>query len=197
MERRLQAMDDRRRRIVLWVGGQVMPHEGDVRLWLRKSRVPEGDIDDLIQEAYCRMAALDSVEHIARPAGYFFQIVRNLLIEQIRRSRVVRFDTAVEIEAFPGGDEASPERITAARRELERVQSLMADLPDRCRRIVELRKIHGMSQRDIARTMGVSESIVENDCVKGLRLILKGLRNAEPRELAAEEEKHERPRNRR
>lgn len=191
------AMDDRRRRIVLWVGAQVMPHEGDVRLWLRRARVAESDIDDLIQEAYCRMAALDSVDHITRPDGYFFQIVRNLLIEQVRRARVVRIDAAVEIDALAGGEENSPERITAARRELARVQGVIADLPDRCRRIFELRKIHGLPQREIARLLGVSESVVENDGVKGLRLILKALRQSDPEAQPIHEDRNERPRNRR
>ena len=54
-------MDEARRTIVLWVGAKVMPHEGEVRRWLRRSRVPQADADDLIQEAYCRMAALSSV----------------------------------------------------------------------------------------------------------------------------------------
>lgn len=190
-------MDDRRRRIVLWVGAQVMPHEGDVRLWLRRARIAESDIDDLIQEAYCRMAALDSVDHIDRPDGYFFQIVRNLLIEQFRRARVVRFDAAVEIDMLSSGEENSPERITAARRELARVQGLIADLPERCRRIFELRKIHGLPQREIARLLGVSESVVENDGAKGLRLILKALRQGDAQARPTNEDRDERPRNRR
>lgn len=172
-------MDDHRRKIVRWVGTEVMPHERGVRLWLTRSGVPEGDVDDLIQEAYCRMSALDSVDHIARPDSYFFQIARNLLIEQVRRSRIIRFETAAALENLSDDDHASPERITAGRRELERVQGLISGLPERCRRIFELRKIHGLSQKEIAARLGVTESVVENDGAKGLRLILKGLRQAE------------------
>lgn len=188
-------MDEARRKIVLWVGAKVMPHEGDVRLWLRRSRVPQADADDLIQEAYCRMAALSSVEHIDRPDAYFFQIVRNLLNEQIRRSRVVRIEAAAEIESMSDADDLSPERITAARRELARVQGLIAGLPERCRRIFELRKIHGLPQRDIARMLGVSESVVENDAIKGLRLILQTLRQQEAGQDIQSDGQDERPRN--
>jgi RNA polymerase sigma-70 factor (ECF subfamily) len=167
-----------RAKIVAWVGAQVMPHEAAVRAWLRRSLVSHEDIDDLIQEAYARIAALEEVDHILRPDGYFFQTVRNLLGDHLRRSRIVRIDAATEIDSLSlYDDEPSPERITAARRELARVRELIAALPDRCRRIFELRKIHGLPQREIARLLGVNESAVENDGAKGLRLILKALRD--------------------
>lgn len=171
-------MDGKRRAIVRWVGSEILPHEGKVRAWLRRSKVTAEDADDLVQEAYCRISALDSVDQISRPDAYFFQIVRNLLTEQIRRARVVRIETVAEIDALPAFSEVvSPERIAGARQELEQVRRLIAGLPDRCRRIVELRKIDGLSQRDIASRLGVSESIVENDAAKGLRLILQALRD--------------------
>lgn len=174
-----------------------MPHESDVRHWLRRSRVPDNDADDLIQEAYCRMAALDATDHITHPASYFFQIVRNLLLEQLRRAKVVRFETAIELDSMAGGEDLSPERIVAGRRELARVQGLIAGLPDRCRRVFELRKLHGVSQREIARMLGVSESVVENDGVKGLRMIIEALRQADAPAVQIRKEQDERPRNRR
>jgi len=170
-------VEENRRKIVAWVGTHVMPYEPGVRAWLRRSLVSPEDADDLIQEAYCRLAALESVDHIARPDGYFFQTVRMLLTEQVRRSRIVRIETVTEIDSLSiYSDDPSPERITAARRELARVRDLIEGLPDRCRRIFELRKIHGVPQREIARMLGVTESTVENDGVKGMRLILKALR---------------------
>jgi RNA polymerase sigma factor (sigma-70 family) len=176
-------MDENRRRIVAWVAAKVMPFEPSVHAWLRRSLVSQEDIDDLIQEAYCRLSSLDAVDHIARPDGYFFQTVRMLLTEQIRRSRIVRIDSATEIETLPiYSDEPSPERITAARRELAKVKQVIDALPDRCRRIFVLRKVHGVPQREIARMLGVTESIVENDGVKGMRLILQALRAEDERE---------------
>ena len=100
-----------------------------------------------------------------------------LLTEQMRRSRIVQIQTVTEIDQLPiYSDEPSPERITAARRELAKVQELIESLPVRCRRIFELRKIHGVPQREIARMLGVTESTVENDGVKGMRLILGAIR---------------------
>ena len=167
-------MIEDRAMIVAWVGREILPHEADVRAWLRRSLVAEGEVEDVIQEAYCRLLSLKTTSHIANPRGYFFTAARAVVIDHLRRSRVVHMETVTEIEALNVVlDEPSPERVAAGRRELERVGRLIAALPERCRRVFELRKIEGLPQREIAHVLGVSETIVENDVVKGLRLILK------------------------
>lgn len=167
-----------RKRIVAWVASSVMPHEPFVRAWLRQRLQSREDIDDLIQEAYAKLSALTSIDHITRPETFFFQIVRNLLIDQIRHARVVRIEAATEIDfSSVYTDEPTPERITAARRELAKVAALIEALPERCRQVFTMRKIEGVSQREIARRLGVSESVVENEGVKGLKLILQGLKD--------------------
>ena len=173
-------MDEARARIVAWVGREILPHEADVRGWLRRSLVSDGEVEDIIQDVYCRLLSLSSTSHIASPRAYFFTAARAVAIDRLRRSRVVRMETVTEIEALNVVlDEPSPERVAAGRRELERVRGMIASLPERCRRIFELRKIEGMPQRDIARLLGVTETIVENDVVKGQRLILKAFAEGE------------------
>ena len=165
-----------RSEIVAWVGARVLPHEADVRRWLARTVRSREDVDDIVHEAYCRLASLDGVAHIANPRAYFFQTARSLVLERIRRTRIVRIEAVAEIEALNiVDDEPSPERITAARRELERVKRLIDGLPQKCRRVFELRKIDGLSQKEIAAKLGVSENTVEAQSARGLRLILKAL----------------------
>jgi len=165
-----------RARIVAWLGREILPHEAAVRAWLRRSFAAAGDVDDILQETYCRLAALSTIDHIGEPRAYFFQAARSVALEQIRRARVVRIETVSEIEALDLAlEEPSAERIVSGRRELERVRGLIAALPDRCRRIFELRKIEGVSQREIAQRLGVSENVVENEAVRGLRAILAAM----------------------
>ena len=169
---------DRARRVA-WVAKEIMPHEPAVRRWLARSRVPSDQIDDFIQEAYCKLSALPSVEHIQRPDAYFFQTVRSLVTQQIRQSRIVRIETVTEIDALPVlSDDPSPERIVAARRELAEVLRLIGDLPARCRQVVKMRKIEGLSQKEISLRLGITETMVENDVVKGMRLISEALKKS-------------------
>ena len=169
---------DRARRVA-WVAKEVMPHEPAVRRWLARSRVPFDQIDDFIQEAYCKLSALTSVEHIQRPDAYFFQTVRSLVTEKIRKARIVSIETFTEIESLPVlSDDPSPERIVAARRELAEVLRLIGELPARCRQVVRLRKIEGLSQKEISLRLGITETMVENDVVKGMRLISGALKKS-------------------
>ncbi|MFZ0269448.1 RNA polymerase sigma factor [Caulobacter sp.] len=165
-------------KVVFWVSQHILPYETKVRQSLARARVPETDIDDLLQEAYCRLCTLRSVEHIDSPEGYLFRTVRNVLNAQIRRRQIVRIDFVTAMDLLAYADEyPSPEEETSYRRYLSHVREAMLSLPERCRRILEMRKIEGLSQREIARKINVSESIVENEGAKGMRLITQALRD--------------------
>jgi len=168
-----------RLKIMNWVGSDVLPHEADVRAWLRRTLNPR-DLEDVIQEAYCRISSLADVSHIRSGRAYLFTTARAVVLERLRRARIVSIETVTEIDALDiVHDEPSPERIAAGRRELARVKRLIEALPERCRKIFELRKIHGLSQCEVAHEMGVPEYTVENDVAKGLRLILKAIADGE------------------
>lgn len=165
-----------RKEIVSWVGSQVLPHEGQARAWLRRFVSSSTDIDDVLQEAYCRIAALESVAHIQSGKAYLFQTVRHIALEHLRRSRIVRIDSVTDVELLHIPDEGpSLERITAGARQLKHVQGLIEALPPRCREAFILRRIHGVPQKEIARELGISEATVEMHAARGLKLILKAL----------------------
>jgi RNA polymerase sigma factor (sigma-70 family) len=182
-----------RAEIVAFVGGQILPHEADVRGWLRRSGSSAPDIDDVVQETYCRLAALEAVAHITNGRAYFFRTARNIAIEKIRRARIVRIDCVTEIDALNVvDDEPSPERVVAGRRELGRVQQLIKGLPERCRQIFTLRRIHGLSQKETALRLGVTENVVEMQSARGLRLILRALSEAETHDQSQVSKTHDR-----
>ena len=173
-------MTQSRKEIVAWVGSHVLPHEASVRSWLRRWMGRVQDIDDVMQEAYCRLAALESTEHIGSGQAYLFRTARNIVLEQVRRSRIVRIENLLEAGGLNIADGApTPEQVVAGVRELQRVQRLIEALPAKCRRVFVLRRVHGVSQREIARMCGISENTVEMHAAKGLKLIMKALEGAD------------------
>lgn len=153
-----------------WVATHILPLEGEVRGWLRlhASSLNPSDVDDLIQEAYARLwkAQFSEVTH-AR--AYLYTVVRNLLTEWARRARVVPMERMGEIEALRIiSEEPGPERRISARQELERLLQIIATLPGQCRRAFQLRKFDGLSQREIANVMGITEKTVEKHLAKAL-----------------------------
>lgn len=170
---------DRRHRIMIWVGSEILPHEADLRRWLRRSMGVD-DLEDVIQEAYCRLSALDDVSHIASGRGYLFATARNIALERIRRSRIVSMESVTEIDALSiYVEQSSPEQIIASRHELARVGRLIEQLPERCRQVFEMRKIQGLSQREVADALGIKEDTVENDVRRGLKLMLKAIADSD------------------
>lgn len=173
------AVQENRLRIMQWVGSEVLPHEADLRRWLRKSLEPF-DVEDVIQESYARIAGLDSVTHIQSGRAYFYTVAKMIVLERLRRARIVKIESVVEIDALNiVQDVPSPERMAAGRRELDRVRKLIEGLPERTRRVIELRKIEGLSQREAAMAMNVAEHTIEYESVRGLRLILKAMQDNE------------------
>lgn len=139
------------------------------------------DVEDIVQECYCRIAQLRDVTQVLLPRAYFFSIARNLVHQKVKAARVVRIEAMADFDTL-ASDDPSPERVVFARQEVRRVQAALDQLSDRARRIFVMRKIDGMAQKDIARTLGVSETIVENDASRGLRSILRALTEPEPAE---------------
>jgi RNA polymerase sigma factor (sigma-70 family) len=167
-------------RIVRWVATHVVPQEAAVRATLRRLGVSESDVDDIIQDAYCRFAAMTCVAHIERPGAYFMQTVKNLWRDQLRRAQVIRFEDITENAAcFVEPEAMGIEAACAARQQLRMVEAVLARLPERCRIIFTMKRVEGCSQKEIAARLGVSESVVENDVQKARRLIQADMRATE------------------
>ncbi|MHA0328922.1 RNA polymerase sigma factor [Sphingomonas melonis] len=154
-----------------WVGREILPHERDLRAWLRR-RVA-GDVEDVVQECYCRLAQIADVAAIGNGRAYLFTMAGNIVKRQHRGARIVPIGVAIDdVHQQIESELPDPERTVIARDELRRVQVALATLSDRARRIFLLRRIEGMPQKEIARTLGVSEAVVENEASRSLRAIL-------------------------
>ncbi|PTR12031.1 RNA polymerase sigma-70 factor (ECF subfamily) [Novosphingobium sp. GV055] len=170
----LRAQLERRRALARWVAQEIMPHEPRLRAWFVKRRIAPDVVDELMQDAYCRIAMLDTVDHIDCGHAYFFSICRNLLARRLKRQLIAPFEAISEIESYRDTGMPTPEEQVATRMAFERVRSLLAQLPERCRRIVELRKFEGWSQKEIAAHMGMTEKAVEKQVWVGVRAIREG-----------------------
>jgi RNA polymerase sigma-70 factor (ECF subfamily) len=88
----------------------------------------------------------------------------------------VQFASVVPIEAVAdphtlsiAADAPGPDRSAIARDALRRLRFALDKLPPRCRQAVILRKIEGLSVREIAERMGVAEKTVKNHLTEGVR----------------------------
>ncbi|GAA0532738.1 RNA polymerase sigma-70 factor (ECF subfamily) [Rhizomicrobium palustre] len=154
----------------LWLARVVLPHEPALRSWLKTRRVIAFEIDDIVQEAYAKLLSLENVADVRDPKAYIFQVAHSILVDHIRRSRVVPIRVAGDIDLLevesPG---ASPERQLADRDELRELSSAIASMPNKVRLVFVLRRVHGLDHREIARRLGISKKTVEKRMSAGIR----------------------------
>lgn len=137
------------------------------RIWRNSS-----ELADLRQEVYVRVyeSARDVLP--AHPKAVLFTAARNLVIDRIRRLRVVSIESLEEFHHLDEFiDEISPERIVGARQEFSLLSQAFNSLSEKCRTIVWLRRIEGLSQRETAARMGLNEGAVESQLARGLRAL--------------------------
>jgi RNA polymerase sigma-70 factor (ECF subfamily) len=65
-------------------------------------------------------------------------------------------------------DEPGPDRNVFARDVLRRLRIAIDRLPPRCREAVILKRIDGLSHREIAQRMGIGEQVVANYVMHGM-----------------------------
>lgn len=158
-----------------WFLRHILPHEPALRRWLNGKRTAGLDVDDIIQEAYAVFASMEAFAEIRHPRAYLFQVAHSLVVRNVRRARIVPIVAVEDLAGFDVADEAaSPERRAIGRDELRRLAETIAAMPDKTREAFTLRRIHGLSQREIALRMNLSENTVEKHIARGLRKLIDG-----------------------
>jgi RNA polymerase sigma factor (sigma-70 family) len=144
-----------------WFAENLQPHEAMLRAWLQSRYRSFVDIDDVIQEAYLRVLKARKKGPVNAPKAFLFATARNLALNAVRFAKVRGEDTTTSLDDSEVLDERAGVRETGARnQELEVLTKAIQSLPDRCRQIFTLRKVYGMSQRDIAKKLNISARTV-------------------------------------
>lgn len=137
-----------------------------------------------------REAALDAAQEVflkvyrhagrARPKGKFFtwvyRIGVNHCLNRLRRRRIARFFSLTgpgpeeDAPVFdPPSEAADPESELETRERWRRTRRALDQLPESQRTVVLLAKFEGLSQKEVAATLGLTEGAVESRLVRALR----------------------------
>lgn len=159
-----------------WFVDKVLPLEASLMRFLRRNWREENDMLDLRQDIYVRIfeSAARGLPDLVKP--FVFTTARNLLIDRARHAKIVLIETIADLDTLDIWiDELTPERHASGRTELRQLQLALEALPPRCRQVVELRKIEGLSQRDVAARLGIAEDTVERQVANGMRALANAL----------------------
>lgn len=152
-----------------WFATEVHPHEPALRSYLRSHFPTLRDIDDLVQEAYARVIQARHSGRVKEARPYLFSIARNAAIDLCRRNQVVSFEAIAENATSPVVDEGADAASSFDHdHELDLLAAAIQALPERCRQVLTLRKLQGLSHREIAERLGISENTVSAQITLGV-----------------------------
>ena len=137
---------------------------------LRDQGPAEEVVQDVLLELWRRR---ESITFETSLRAYLFQAARNRGLNYLRRQRVEARGEGTIAAAMP-----SPEPADSEAREGElnvAIQSAIAGLPDRCREVFELSRVHGLKYSEIATELGISVKTVEAQMGKALRVMREKL----------------------
>ncbi|MBS77366.1 MULTISPECIES: sigma-70 family RNA polymerase sigma factor [Variovorax] len=118
--------------------------------------------DEVLQDAYLKLADGAAVRDVRKPLGYCCQVVRNVAFDYHRHQSVEAsyrtYCEDVELVSPPSND--APERVLDGRQALAVIDRVLGALPARTRLAFELNRLSGMTQREIAARLGCSATLV-------------------------------------
>jgi RNA polymerase sigma-70 factor (ECF subfamily) len=153
-----------------WFSVHVQPYEPALRAYLQKRFPALPDHDDLIQEAYVRTLRAYQGGRVTHAKAFLFTTARNAAIDLFRRRRGADHEEISEISAMPLLDEAPDAGATLEREQrLDALLEAIVALPERCRQVMMLRHLDGLSYKEIAVRLGISPETVKVHMIKGVK----------------------------
>jgi RNA polymerase sigma factor (sigma-70 family) len=155
-----------------WFVREVLPLEATLANFLRRSWRNQSEIADLCQDVYVRVYETARSERPKNVKPFVFATARNLITDRIRREQIVPIETVADFDLLSVEvDQPGPERAVIARDELRNLQLALDRMPQRCREAVVLKKIDGLSMREIAVRMGIAVKTVDRHLTDGALIL--------------------------
>lgn len=145
-----------------------------VRAALMRRGRSRPDADDLVQDAWVKLASYERLQTVARPEAFLMRTALNLSIDAHRSSRSRGEQVLIE-ESLVVDTAPTVESILLARERIARLSECLAALDAKTRRIFLAHRVEGMSYIEIARDNQLSVSAVEKHIAKAALFLTRSM----------------------
>lgn len=157
-----------------WFVREVLPLERALSSYLHRNwRVPE-DVPELRQDIYENILIGARRTLPTNTRAYVYTVARNHLINHAKRARIVPIEAIADLDSLHSGmdfDMFEAERTLGARAELRRTKEGIDKLPAKCREVILLQKVDGMTDREAAQHLGVGIETVRRQIKLGMKAL--------------------------
>lgn len=146
-------------------------HEPAIKRFIGRFLPKPHDIEDVSQEAFLKAYAAEQGRIITEPKSFLFRIAKHIAISQLRKNARHPTDYMEDCDSLDCEIHSrSAEEEAMARQKLGIRCEAVATLSPQVRRAYLMRKVYGMSYKDIAEGLGIAQSTVEKHLIKGVML---------------------------
>lgn len=135
------------------------------RFLMHKHRLSSSEAEDVVQTAFSRLAAGDTAA-LDNPRAFLYRMVVNLVIDQQRHNQVQ--DRYLQSQTDDEAAAPGPERTLAGQQRLGIIARAVWGMPKKRRQLLLMSRFDGLSFAEIARQVGLSETVVRKHINKAL-----------------------------
>lgn len=149
----LESFVHHRKRLLRFIGRLVRPDE----------------IEDIVQETFVQSYTAAGNQPIHNPQAFMYRTARNLALNSLNRSERRLSQSMEEVEEYDliaGIDQV--EHQCQSDEQFRTFCRAVAALPLACRKVFVLKKVYGLSQKEIADMLDISSSTVEKHIARGM-----------------------------
>ena len=131
-------------------------------------RVRDGDkAKDIVQEAFAKTwTYLSEGKKIEYIKAFLYRVVNNLIVDGSRRKKFTSLDAMMDEDGFEPRDESIREPVDTPG--IARAMKLLSELDPIYRVTITMRYIDGLTPREIAHALSISENVVSVRIYRGM-----------------------------
>lgn len=137
-------------------------HESFLKRFIARYLPQPEDVDEVVQESFLRAYAAEQRKPIDQPKSFLFQIARNEALDRLRRKTHQITDYIEDLGSLVvKSDELAADELLEQKQKMALFCEAVATLPVQCRKAFLLRKVYGLSHKEVADALGIAVSTVE------------------------------------
>ncbi len=130
----------------------------------------ENEAEEVAQEAFLKLHSAKKPEEIISHKAFLYRIAHNLAMNTLRRRKIVRFDTGIDMEEIEvESNEPLADQQLSSKQEFKTFCDAVAKLPPKCRQAFTLRVIHKKSFKEVSQELNIAISTAEKHVLRGMR----------------------------
>jgi RNA polymerase sigma factor (sigma-70 family) len=135
---------------------------------ISKFRIDPGEAEDVVQSAFVRLSELHNLKEIDNHRAFLYKMCSNMVLDSQRHKKV----TVSYANSMASDEEAytniGPEEEAESNQRLGIIARALWNMPSKRRQLLMMSRFDGLSYAEIARQVGLSETVVRKHIAKAL-----------------------------